>query len=231
VHTISFDASSILHRARFWIEHFPMDEVVTDRVRTGIYYAFKRENIEIPYPTAVEYGADLQPPGADPVALAASEELLAGTDLFGLLSSEQRQALVAASPLRMFGAGEAIVGQGDAGFSAFVVSQGRVRVSLDPGDVELAVLERGSYFGEMSLLTGDPRTAWVRAMGDCTVLEITADAFRAFVLNQPALVDRIGAVIAERRAGLARARATVATVAPPESAQSLVARVRKFLHL
>lgn len=231
VHTISFDSSSILHRARFWIEHFPMDEVITDRVRTGIYYAFKRENIEIPYPIAVEYGADLQPPGPDPVALAASEELLAGTDLFGLLSSEQRQALVAASPLRMFGGGEAIVRQGDAGFSAFVVSQGRVRVSLDPGDAELAVLERGSYFGEMSLLTGDARTAWVRAMGDCTVLEITADAFRAFVLNQPALVDRIGAVIAERRAGLARVRATVANVAPPESAQSLVARVRRFLHL
>ena len=82
-----------------------------------------------------------------------------------------------------------------------MVCQGRVRVSLDPGDVELAVLERGAYFGEMSLLTGDPRTASVRALGDCTVVEITSDAFRAFVLNQPALVERIGAVIAERRAG------------------------------
>ena len=48
VHVISFDASSILHRARFWIQHFPMDELITDRVRTGIYYAFKRANIEIP---------------------------------------------------------------------------------------------------------------------------------------------------------------------------------------
>ena len=67
VHVISFDASSILHRARFWIQHFPMDELITDRVRTGIYYAFKREGIEIPYPIDVEYGADLQMPGPDPV--------------------------------------------------------------------------------------------------------------------------------------------------------------------
>ena len=104
-------------------------------------------------------------------------------------------------------------------------------MSLDPGDVELAVLERGAYFGEMSLLTGDPRTASVRALGDCTVVEITSDAFRAFVLNQPALVERIGAVIAERRAGIARARATVANVPPPESASSLVARVKRFFHL
>jgi small-conductance mechanosensitive channel/CRP-like cAMP-binding protein len=231
VHVISFDASSILHRARFWIQHFPMDEVIADRVRTGIYYAFKREGIDIPYPTAVEYGADLATPGPDPVAITTAEDLLAGTDLFGLLSVEDRQALAAASPLRMFGDGEAIVRQGDAGYSAFVVCSGRVRVSLDPGDVELAVLDRGAYFGEMSLLTGDPRTAWVRALGDCTVVEITSDAFRAFVLNQPALVEPIGAVIAERRAGIARARATVANVPPPESASSLVARVRRFFHL
>ena len=75
------------------------------------------------------------------------------------------------------------------------------------------------------------RDAWVRALGDCTVLEITSDAFRAFVLNQPALVERIGAVIAERRAGIARARATVANVPPPESVSSLVARVKRFFHL
>jgi CRP-like cAMP-binding protein len=112
-----------------------------------------------------------------------------------------------------------------------VVCQGRVRVSLDPGDVELALLERGSYFGEMSLLTGDPRTASVRAVGDCSVVEITADAFRAFVLNRPALVERIGTAIAERRAGIARARATVTNAPPPESASSLIARVKRFFHL
>jgi len=231
VHVMNFDSSSILHRARFWIEHFPMDELITDRVRTGIYYAFKREGIEIPYPIAIEYGADLAGPGPDPAAIQAVEEVLAGTDLFGLLTTEDRQALASASPLRLYGAGEAIVEQGRPGQSAFVVCQGRVRVSLDPGDVELAVLDRGAYFGEMSLLTGDPRTATVRALADCSVVEITADAFRAFVLNRPALVERIGTSIADRRAGIARARATVANVPPPESASSLISRVKRFFHL
>lgn len=232
VHLVSFDGSSILHRARFWIQHFPMDEVIADKVRTGIYYAFKREHIEIPFPIQVEYsGGAAYSPGPDAVAIKTTEDLLGGTDLFGLLSHEDRQALAAASPLRLFGTGEAVVGQGEPGHSAFVVCEGRVRVSLDPGDVELAVLERGACFGEMSLLTGDPRTASVRAVGDCTVVEITSEAFRAFVLNQPVLVERIGAVIAERRAGIARARATVANVPPPESASSLVARVRRFFGL
>lgn len=231
VHVMSFDASSILHRARFWIQHLPMDEVITDRVRTAIYYAFRRENVEIPYPIAVEYGGELADMSPDTGAVAKAEALLAATDLFGLLSVEDRQALVAAAPLRLFGAGETLVRQGEAGHSAFVVVEGRVRVSLDPGDVELAQLDRGAYFGEMSLLTGDPRTASVRAVGDCTVLEITSDAFREIVLQHPALVDRIGAVVAERRAGIARARAAVAAVPAAESATSLVARVRRFFHL
>ncbi len=231
VHVMNFDPSSILHRARFWIQHFPMDELITDRVRTAIYYAFKRENIDIPYPIAIEYGGDLAELGPDPAVLKTVEELLAGTDLFGLLTTEDRQALAAASPLRLFGAGEPIVRQGRPGESAFVVCKGSVRVSLDPGDVELAVLERGSYFGEMSLLTGDPRAATVTATADCSVVEITADAFRAFVLNRPALVERIGTAIADRRAGIARARATVANVPPPESASSLISRVKRFFHL
>lgn len=232
VHVINFDASSITHRARFWIDHFPMDEVITDRVRTAFYYAFKRDNISIPYPIQVEYsGGEVAPPGPDPGAIDAAEGLLAGTDLFGLLTPEDRRALVADSLARPFGTGETIVRQGDGGGSAFVVADGRVRVSLDPGDVQLAVLDRGDYFGEMSLLTGDPRAASVRALGDCTVLEITSEAFRTFVLQHPALVDRIGTVVADRRAGIARARAAVANLPPPESASSLINRVRKFFHL
>ena len=231
VHVMNFDASSILHRARFWIAHLPMDEEITDRVRTAIYYAFKRENVTIPYPIAVEYGAELPPPGPRPGAREAVEELLAGTDLFGLLPPEDRKELAAEAPLRAFGAGESIVRQGEPGQSAFVVYEGRVRVWLNPGNVELAVIERGGYFGEMSLLTGDPRTANVSAVDDCAALEISSDVFAEFVLRHPRLVEHIGAAVADRRAGIARARAAVANVAPPESASSLVARVKRFFHL
>ena len=134
VHVISFDASSILHRARFWIQHFPMDEVITDRVRTGIYYAFKRENIDIPYPTAVEYGAELQAPGPDPAAIKTRRgSARRARTCSGCCRSSDRQALASASPLRLFGADEAIVRQGDAGHSAFVVCDGRVRVEPRPG--------------------------------------------------------------------------------------------------
>ena len=128
----------------------------------------------------------------------------------------------------MYGAGEPIVRQGEPGESAYVVCAGRVRVSLDPGDHQLAVLERGSYFGEMSLLTGEARTATVRAHGDCKILEVTAEHFRRFILEDPAMVERIGTVVADRHAGLAKARSSSSGAASVESAGSLVARVRRF---
>ena len=55
VRMVSFDASAITYRARFWIEDYEFDEEARDEVRCAIYYAFLREGIEIPYPIQVEY--------------------------------------------------------------------------------------------------------------------------------------------------------------------------------
>jgi CRP-like cAMP-binding protein len=112
-----------------------------------------------------------------------------------------------------------------------VIVEGRARVSLAPNDAEVAVLGPGQYFGEMSLLTGEARTATVRAQDDCQVLEITAEDFRRLILQNPAAIERIGQAVAERRAGLARAREASASPLAPESASSFVARIRKFLRV
>jgi small-conductance mechanosensitive channel/CRP-like cAMP-binding protein len=229
VHLTEFAGSSINYRAHFWIERYAMEDVARDRVRSALYYTLKRRGISIPFPVQVEYSAELPPPGPNAAAQTRARAMLAGTDLFGLLSDEERRGLAEVSPIHAFGAGESIVRQGDEGRSAYVVCKGRVRVSLDPGDAELATLEPGAYFGEMSLLTGEPRTATVRAVGDCEVMEVASDQFRRFVLERPSVIERIGSVVAERRAGLAKARSSTAQAPAHESTHSLIQRVRRFL--
>jgi CRP-like cAMP-binding protein len=231
VHLMEFAGSSINYRAHFWIERYAMEDVVRDRVRSALYYMLKRRGISIPYPIQVEYSAELPPPGPDAAAQRRAVAILAGTDLFGLLAEAERELLVAGSSMLNFGAGEAIVRQSDDGRSAYVVCRGRVRVSLDPGDAELAVLEPGAYFGEMSLLTGETRTATVRALDDCEVMEVTDEQFRRFVLQRPSMVERIGAVVAERRAGIARARTSAAHAPADETTQGFVQRIRRFLRV
>ena len=98
--------------------------------------------------------------------LGDREEVLRGVDLFATLTDEQRRAIATATRPRLYGDGETMVRQGDTGHSMFIVCSGRANVVLEPDRRPVATIEKGGYFGEMSLLTGDARTATVIAIGD-----------------------------------------------------------------
>lgn len=226
-----FASSSVTYRVRFWIADFARDTVARDKVRSAIYYALKRHRFEIPYPIQVEYSHDERPERpAD--RLARADAILRAADLFAALSDDHRMDLAGRSTEHTFGAGEAIVRQGHSGSSMFVVAQGRARV-VEASGRELATFTRGGYFGEMSLLTGQPRSATVLAAEECHVLELTADALREAALVTPEVLRRLGIVVAERRADLERHQAEVAAerFKLEDSKQSFFTRVQEFFGL
>ena len=226
---LSFDASAITYRARFWIEDFATDDRARDQVRTAIYYSFQRHGIEIPWPIQVEYSREWkQPEPRDRVD--AIERVLLRVDLFAALSSEFRREVALAAERIVYGAGETIVRQGDPGQSMFVVADGTVSVVIEPARNEVARIEAGGYFGEMSLLTGEPRTATVLAVNDVTVIEIGADLFRRLAAADPRAIEKIGEAAVARRAGLDAARSVTAGGVSVAS-DSLMARMKKFLRL
>jgi CRP-like cAMP-binding protein len=154
------------------------------------------------------------------------------TSIFATLTDEQIAELAEASRPLLFGASEAIVRQGDEGSSMFVVCGGRAEVRVPGSATCVAVLEAGDYFGEMSLLTGERRTATVIAAVDCRVIEIAADDFRRLVHHDPSIVERVTDVMTRRRAELDDHRATVAV--PQErsdSPRTFLTAVRRFLGL
>ena len=156
-------------------------------------------------------------------------EAIAKVPVFAALPADAHHALADSADERLFADGEAIVREGEAGGSMFIVRRGRVAITVGADHREVAVTEAGGYFGEMSLLTGDPRTATVIARGDCTVLEITADAFRAYVQSRPEVIDHLAEAAAARRKTLDQSRAT----ATPHAVEhkSLVHRMRTFFGL
>ena len=223
-----FGGSAITYRVRFWIEDFELDEEAADQVRASIFYAFRRESIEIPYPIQIEYSKEL--PIEDVQArLSEREQLLAAVDLFAPLSAAERAAIAGRMKLGEYGGGEAIVREKEPGQSMFIVKSGRVRVVIDDGQREIAALERGQYFGEMSLLTGDPRRASVIADGDAAVLEIDADSFRQLADVNPLAVEQVGVAAASRRAELDQVRASTRAAAVIEAPSNFLTRMRKFL--
>jgi small-conductance mechanosensitive channel/CRP-like cAMP-binding protein len=222
-----FSASSITYRVRIWTADFAADMRVRDRVRSHIYYAFRRHGIEIPYPMQVQI--DHVPTVDDD---GARTRLLDGVEIFASLTGEQRVQLAMASRPLLFASGQAIVREGEAGATMFVVRRGEASVTLARTEGELARLREGAFFGEMSLLTGDPRTATVTAVTDCELIEIGAEAFRSVVLADSRLVDQVTAAVATRRLEIEQHRSNrTVDQTSSETPQTLVTRVRRFLRL
>ena len=90
--------------------------------------------------------------------------------------------------LHQLGTGEAVMRQGETGTSFYLVAGGELRVSVAAGDKpprELARLHEGSLFGEMALITAQPRVASVTAVGPALVLEVTRQALVACASRSP----------------------------------------------
>jgi small-conductance mechanosensitive channel len=226
----AFDGSAITYRARFWITDYEFDDEAKDEVRTAIFYAFGRRGIEIPWPIEVGYSREWPEPDAA-TKQAERERVLAGVDLFSRLTEDQRRDIAAASIIRMFGSGETIVRQNDPGQSMFIVCSGEAAVVLEPGRREVAVIQPGGYFGEMSLLTGDVRSASVVARGDTAVLELDAELFRALGAADPTAVEQIGVLAMTRRAELQQIRDAAQNATVAEVPSTFLGRMKKFLRL
>jgi CRP-like cAMP-binding protein len=83
--------------------------------------------------------------------------------------------------------GEIVVREGEQGSDMFVVRSGRIEVFKDVAghEVRLAVLERGSFFGEMSLLEGLPRSATARAIGPTSLLVLRSGSLLLQIRRDP----------------------------------------------
>ena len=97
---------------------------------------------------------------------------------FEVLGDEERQALVAEMELEQHDEGHVIISEGQPGTSMYVIASGEVKVfttGKDNKPVYLAKLGEGDFFGEVSVLTGKPRTATITASQPTSLLRLDKD--------------------------------------------------------
>lgn len=92
--------------------------------------------------------------------------------------------------------GEIVFRRGDAAACLFVIAEGEVEILL--GSHQLEVLGPGSIFGELALVTGEPRSATARARSDCRLVEIEERRFLYLVTNTPFFALAVMRVLVER---------------------------------
>ncbi len=133
-----------------------------------------------------------------------------------------------------FTAGETIVREGETTSSMFVIASGRAAVSVAAGTAasqKLALLDPGSAFGEISLLTGEPRTATVRAIEESLLIEIDKATLAPILRANPSLVEKLDAIILERRRHTAGKLDSVRGTSAGEEAEPLRQRIARFFGL
>ena len=115
--------------------------------------------------------------------------LLKGVELFSELSEEQIGMLADLVVSQNFNRDETVVLEGDDSVQAlYLIASGSVQVymtGVDGRETILSFLERGDFFGEMSLIDGDPRSASVRTVTDAQMLIIHRESFLKLIRQSP----------------------------------------------
>ena len=222
---------AVQYALTFWVSEYSRWREISDEVATRVWYAFKRENIEIPYPIRT---VRLVRKGHEESALAEPESVLSHIDLFKILSQDEQQLLCERFKRQTYIRGEVVVRQGEAGSSFYLVARGRVEVlrrTKDGKTVLVGELKPGQFFGELSLLTGEPRSATVRAASDAELLRLEKADFQDILARHPALAENMAEVVALRQSELAGIKEGPAEGGLPRKKSDLSSRIRKFFNL
>lgn len=197
--------NGVEYEVKYWLTDYAKYNDTDALVRQRIWYAFRRARLNFAYPTRTLLIERRPTPGMREGEESAIVERLSAVDIFAPLSSEETVMLAQAASSHVFAPGETVIRGGDAGSSMFVVHNGRVSVQVSENGRSrtVATLSDGAFFGEMALLTGEPRTANIVAIEETEVLEIGHDAMKRVFDNNPDLVESLSHIIAERRQALA----------------------------
>jgi CRP-like cAMP-binding protein len=231
--------STALYRARYWLEDLAHDDTTDSEVRTRIYYALQRAGITFSIPAQTVFVSsddETKRQRHTERELGRRCDAIAKVDLLAVLGAEERRQLASTLHYAPFARGEAMTREGatDDGLYMIVEGEASVRIGGVDGD-EVARLRPGQFFGEMSLMTGEKRSATVVAATPVVTYRLDKPAFEDLVRSRPEIAAAVAVVLAERRMGLEQARDRLDDATRSRRRAStkhdLLGRIRGFFNL
>jgi small-conductance mechanosensitive channel/CRP-like cAMP-binding protein len=228
------------YAVRYWLTDLAVDDPTDGRIRTRIYLALRRAGMSLALPTEARVvsesaGREAETERADRADRIAA---LKDIDLFAHLPDEDLELLARGLRHTPFGRDETLTRQGSQAHWLYLVRRGlvSVRVTGEGGlEREVARLGSGTFFGEMSLMTGAPRSATVVALEHVECYRLDQHVFRRLLAQRPALAEEMSRLLAARQVELDATRegldAEAQRRAIERTSRDLVNRIRAFFHL
>jgi len=221
---------------RFWVPDYPSRSSMHYQVKRNVMRNLHYSGIHVPR-KRIEL-MDAQAPQSQRDSFSEDIDFLKGIEILSCLEAEDIAMLLGELKRSIAKAQEPVVRLNDEGTSLFIVKEGMLNVFVraeGSGEIQVGQLVSGSFFGEMSLLTGAARSATVTPEVDSLLFEITKDQIEPILENNPELVERLSAVLADRQLINLRAMEDSAQEDPEkkrfELAREFVGRIQRFFKI
>lgn len=232
-----FDHGYGRYALRYWLTDLARDDATDTAVRVHIFAALQRAGMRLAVPESRLHTIKEGEKHEETVHMREMGRRLAAlrrVDLFARFSDEELRAVAERLAYAPFAAGEVITRQGSTAHWLYVITSGEADIYLESGNERrlMSTLTAGSFFGEMGLMTGAPRTATAVARSAVECYRLDKAAFEEIMHSRPSIAEEITQVLMTRRAALDVAQQGLVQAeghAPsPEQHGELLARIRRF---
>jgi len=209
-HCICFDFakdnrdSFAYYVVRYWLTDLARDDPTSSRVRERIYAALRRAEIPLAVPGTkvwVEQDDAARREGKQQRELERRMDALSRVELFKSLRKEELCAIAPRLRYAPFAPGETITRQGAVAHWLYVVTSGsaEVRVCFEGAEKVITTIVAPGFFGEMGMMTGEPRSATVVAMTEVECYRLDKEAFGRIISERPEIAAEMSAMLAQRK--------------------------------
>jgi small-conductance mechanosensitive channel/CRP-like cAMP-binding protein len=196
-----------LYAVRYWLVDLARDDPTSSEIRERLFTALRRANIPLAIPAAALFMSEETSERSqrkEEKDAQAKFQALSNVELFQPLDDDERRDLARGARRAPFSRSEVITRQGASANWLYVLTKGHVevRVTTPEGERPVAQLSAPSFFGEMALMTGQPREATVVALTEVECLRIDKSGFQGILRQRPAIAEHISEILATRRVEL-----------------------------
>lgn len=229
-----FDQRGVKYTLNYWVPNYPESFPITNQLMMNTLNHLNQAGLAPAYPKADIMISET--PIHEIKRKLDVTSLLRRVELFQTLDEKSLIQLEKVAHISDFDTDTVIVRQDDEGDSLFVIVSGLLEVSqTDDGRRRaLARLSPGEIFGEMSLLTGEPRIATVQAVTPVKLLEVRRSHLKPILTENPDLISYISEIQTKRQAAnlsLSQLSDGEQNKTPDDRKASLMGRIKRFFQL